>query len=133
MVPRRLFVIKTTQVKGLQVAPAELEGCLLDHPDISNACVVGIPDAYCAISCLEQIGRLLTQAFAGGELPLAFVVLSKQVAGRLERDPGFFFFFFFRVKFKSIGAEPHVRPYNSKDYLRPCALIPNPQNPPHAL
>ena len=40
-----------------------------------------------------------------------------------------FFFFFFRVKFKSIGAEPHVRPYNSKDYLRPCALIPNPQKP----
>ena len=88
MVPRRLFVIQTTQVKGLQVAPAELEGCLLDHPDISNACVVGIPDDYCAISCLEQIGSLLTQASAGGELPLAFVVLSKEVAGRLERDPG---------------------------------------------
>ncbi|KIK04117.1 hypothetical protein K443DRAFT_93794 [Laccaria amethystina LaAM-08-1] len=58
------------RVKGLQVAPAELEGCLLDHPDISNACVVGIPDDYC------------------GELPLAFVVLNKEVSGRLERDPG---------------------------------------------
>jgi hypothetical protein len=27
--------------------------------------------------------------------------------------------FFFCVKFKSIGAEPHVRPYNSINYLRP--------------
>ena len=27
-------------------------------------------------------------------------------------------FFFFGVKFKSIGVEPHVRPYNSVDYLR---------------
>jgi len=25
---------------------------------------------------------------------------------------------FFQVKFKSIGAKPHVRPYNSVDYLR---------------
>ncbi|EDR13168.1 uncharacterized protein LACBIDRAFT_308714 [Laccaria bicolor S238N-H82] len=76
------------KVKGLQVAPAELEGCLLDHPDISNACVVGIPDDYCAILCLEQFRRLLTQAFAGGEIPLAFVVLNKEAAGRLKRDPG---------------------------------------------
>jgi len=29
-----------------------------------------------------------------------------------------FFFFFFQVKFKSIRAEPHVRPYNFVDYLR---------------
>jgi len=34
------------KVKGFQVAPAELEGCLLDHTDVSNACVVGIPDDY---------------------------------------------------------------------------------------
>ena len=27
----------------------------------------------------------------------------------------FFFFFFFRVKFESIGAKSHVRPYNSVD------------------
>ena len=31
-------------------------------------------------------------------------------------------FFFFRVQFKSIGAKPHVRPYNYEDYLRP--LVP---------
>lgn len=34
------------KVKGFQVAPAELEGCILDHTDVANACVVGIPDDY---------------------------------------------------------------------------------------
>ncbi|KAF9523890.1 amp dependent CoA ligase [Crepidotus variabilis] len=52
------------KVKGFQVAPAELEGCLLDHPDVNNACVVGIPDGYT------------------GESPLAFVVLSTDAANR---------------------------------------------------
>lgn len=44
-------------MKGFQVAPAELEGHLLDHPDVADACVVGIPDDF------------------SGEVPLAFVVL----------------------------------------------------------
>jgi hypothetical protein len=44
------------QVRGFQVAPAELEGLLLSHPDIVDACVVGIRDDY------------------SGELPKAFVV-----------------------------------------------------------
>ncbi|KAH8825181.1 phenylacetyl-CoA ligase [Flagelloscypha sp. PMI_526] len=44
------------KVKGFQVAPAELEGCLLDHKDVADVCVVGIPDDY------------------SGELPLAFVL-----------------------------------------------------------
>ncbi|KAH6912861.1 phenylacetyl-CoA ligase [Coprinopsis sp. MPI-PUGE-AT-0042] len=48
------------KVRGFQVAPAELEGCLLEHPDVSNACVVGIPDDY------------------SGEVPLAFVALTPQ-------------------------------------------------------
>ncbi|KAK4705977.1 hypothetical protein P7C70_g228, partial [Phenoliferia sp. Uapishka_3] len=30
--------------KGMQVAPAELEGLLLDHPDVQDVCVIGIPD-----------------------------------------------------------------------------------------
>jgi 4-coumarate--CoA ligase len=30
------------KVKGNQVAPAELEGVLLDHPAISDAAVVGV-------------------------------------------------------------------------------------------
>ena len=34
------------KVRGFQVAPAELEGCILNHPDVSDTCVVGVPDDY---------------------------------------------------------------------------------------
>lgn len=44
------------KVKGFQVAPAELEEILRDHPKISDAAVIGIPDER------------------SGELPRAFVV-----------------------------------------------------------
>jgi acyl-CoA synthetase (AMP-forming)/AMP-acid ligase II len=44
------------KVKGFQVAPAELEGLLCDHPSVADAAVVGIPDE------------------ATGEAPKAFVV-----------------------------------------------------------
>jgi 4-coumarate--CoA ligase len=37
------------KVRGFQVAPAELEGCLLDHEYVSDVCVVGIPDDYSKI------------------------------------------------------------------------------------
>lgn len=57
------------KVKGFQVAPAELEGCLLSHPDIVDCCVVGIPDDY------------------NGELPLAYVVLSSDAHERLAFSP----------------------------------------------
>lgn len=58
------------KVRGFQVAPAELEGCILDHPDVSDACVVGIPDGY------------------SGEVPLAFVVLTEEARSTvLERGP----------------------------------------------
>ncbi|KAF9046777.1 phenylacetyl-CoA ligase [Panaeolus papilionaceus] len=57
------------KVKGFQVAPAELEGCLLDHPDVSNACVVGVPDEY------------------SGEVPLAFVVLTQNTANKVKKNP----------------------------------------------
>jgi 4-coumarate--CoA ligase len=57
------------KVRGFQVAPAELEGCILDHPDVTDACVVGIQDEY------------------SGELPLAFVVLRPEVAKRVEDSP----------------------------------------------
>ncbi|KAF9474049.1 acetyl-CoA synthetase-like protein [Pholiota conissans] len=57
------------KVRGFQVAPAELEGCLLSHPDITEACVVGIPDDY------------------NGEAPLAFVVLTSVAAQCVARDP----------------------------------------------
>ncbi|KAI0304294.1 amp dependent CoA ligase [Multifurca ochricompacta] len=52
------------KVRAFQVAPAELEGHLLQHPDVVDACVVGIPDEF------------------SGELPLAFVVLSADAAKR---------------------------------------------------
>ncbi|KAK0201790.1 phenylacetyl-CoA ligase [Desarmillaria ectypa] len=58
------------KVRGFQVAPAELEGCILDHPDVSDACVVGIPDEY------------------SGEVPLAFIVLTEEASSKvLERGP----------------------------------------------
>ncbi|KAJ3785036.1 phenylacetyl-CoA ligase [Lentinula aff. detonsa] len=56
------------KVKGLQVAPAELEGHLLMHPSIADAAVIGIPDEY------------------AGELPMAFVVLQPTVATLAEQD-----------------------------------------------
>jgi acyl-coenzyme A synthetase/AMP-(fatty) acid ligase len=56
------------KVRGFQVAPAELEGHLLQHPDVADTCVVGIPDDY------------------SGEVPLAFVVLSADAAKRVLRS-----------------------------------------------
>ncbi|KAH7913982.1 hypothetical protein BJ138DRAFT_1170978 [Hygrophoropsis aurantiaca] len=56
------------KVRGYQVAPAELEGCLLDHPDVADTCVVSIQDDY------------------SGELPLAFVVLHPEAAKRAASD-----------------------------------------------
>ena len=52
--------------KGLQVAPAELEGLLLTHPAVLDAAVIPSPD--------EE----------AGEVPKAFVVL-RQPAGSVER------------------------------------------------
>ncbi|KAF8622216.1 hypothetical protein AX15_007196 [Amanita polypyramis BW_CC] len=68
-----IFVIdrlkEIMKVKGFQVAPAELEGCLLDHPDVATACVVGVPDDY------------------KGEVPMAFIVLRPAAANRVARNP----------------------------------------------
>lgn len=52
--------------KGYQVAPAELEGILLTHPDIKDAGVLGIPDDL------------------AGELPMAVIV--KQTGSNLKED-----------------------------------------------
>lgn len=51
--------------KGLQVAPAELEGVLVAHPSITDAAVVGVP-------------------FRGTEAPRAYVVLAPQARGSLS-------------------------------------------------
>ncbi|KAI0943151.1 hypothetical protein AcV7_002378 [Taiwanofungus camphoratus] len=68
-----LFIVdrikELLKVRGYQVAPAELEGHLLDHPDVSDVCVVGVPDDY------------------SGELPLAFVVPSLAALERIQKDP----------------------------------------------
>ncbi|KAJ7492378.1 phenylacetyl-CoA ligase [Mycena latifolia] len=57
------------KVKGFQVAPAELEGHLLLHPAVADACVVGIADEY------------------SGEVPLAFVVLREETLKRVSTNP----------------------------------------------
>jgi len=49
------------KVKGLQVAPAELEACLLDHPAVADCTVIPVPDDD------------------SGELPKAYVVKSQSV------------------------------------------------------
>jgi len=57
------------KVRGYQVAPAELEGHLLMHPDVLDACVVPVPDEY------------------SGEVPLAYVVLSDPALRRVVGNP----------------------------------------------
>ncbi|KZT30741.1 amp dependent CoA ligase [Neolentinus lepideus HHB14362 ss-1] len=68
-----LFVVdrikELIKVRGFQVAPAELEGHLLGHPDVADVCVVGVLDEY------------------SGEVPLAYVVLQPQSAQRIKEDP----------------------------------------------
>jgi acyl-CoA synthetase (AMP-forming)/AMP-acid ligase II len=60
-----LFIVdrlkELIKYKGMQVAPAELEGVLLTHPAVTDAAVIGIPDAE------------------AGEVPKAFVVLKDSV------------------------------------------------------
>ncbi|THU97155.1 phenylacetyl-CoA ligase [Dendrothele bispora CBS 962.96] len=56
------------KVKGLQVAPAELEGHLLDHPNIADAAIIGVPDDY------------------AGELPRAYVALHAELSEKVQRD-----------------------------------------------
>ncbi|KAF8315907.1 amp dependent CoA ligase [Clavulina sp. PMI_390] len=58
------------KVKGNQVAPAELEGHLLGHPDVRDACVVGVPDEY------------------AGELPFAFIALQPRPLKKIESAHG---------------------------------------------
>ncbi|KAK1225412.1 hypothetical protein PQX77_011661, partial [Marasmius sp. AFHP31] len=57
------------KVRGFQVAPAELEGCIHDHPDVSDVCVVGVPDDY------------------SGEVPMAFVVPNQDAVNRMKNEP----------------------------------------------
>ncbi|KAI8989046.1 phenylacetyl-CoA ligase [Trametes punicea] len=56
------------KVKGNQVAPSELEGHLLDHPDVADVAVVGVPDDF------------------AGEAPLAYVVLKPNLAAEVAKN-----------------------------------------------
>lgn len=56
------------KVNGSQVSPAELEGLLLDHQDVADVCVVGIPDEF------------------SGEVPMAYVVISPKTLERVGSD-----------------------------------------------
>ncbi|KAB7503840.1 4-coumarate--CoA ligase 1 [Armadillidium nasatum] len=56
------------KVKGLQVAPAELENILRTHPDIEDVAVIGIPDER------------------SGEVPKAFVVRTKESKNLNEKE-----------------------------------------------
>jgi 4-coumarate--CoA ligase len=66
----RFFIVdrmkELIKVKGNQVAPAELEALLLEHPQLSDACVVGV-------------------TINGEEVPRAYVVLREGLKGN-ERE-----------------------------------------------
>jgi acyl-CoA synthetase (AMP-forming)/AMP-acid ligase II len=64
IVDRKKELIK---VRGFQVAPAELEGVLLSHPDISDVAVIGVVAGGASAKAGEQ----------GSELPRAYVVVKK--------------------------------------------------------
>jgi 4-coumarate--CoA ligase len=67
IVDRKKELIK---VRGFQVAPAELEGVLLSHPDVSDAAVIGVTAGGAA-------------GDQGTELPRAYIVLKQ---GRQLRE-----------------------------------------------
>lgn len=50
------------------MAPAELEGHLLMHPDVADACVVSVPNEY------------------SGELPMAYIVIRDKALQRIAGD-----------------------------------------------
>jgi 4-coumarate--CoA ligase len=57
-------------VRGYQVAPAELEGHILEHPDVADCAVVPRTDPY------------------SGEVPMAYVTLHADVRSRVKADAG---------------------------------------------
>lgn len=65
-----LFIVdrvkELIKYKGFQVAPAELEGVLAEHPDISDAAVIGLPDDE------------------AGEIPMAFLIAKEGVTLTLD-------------------------------------------------
>ncbi|EXJ71395.1 uncharacterized protein A1O5_05202 [Cladophialophora psammophila CBS 110553] len=61
-------VKEVIKVKGLQVVPAELEACLLTHPEVADCAVIGIPD--------ERVG----------EIPKAYIQRSTTIGAELSAE-----------------------------------------------
>ena len=67
-------VMELIKYKGMQVAPAELEGLLLSHPAVADAAVIPSPD--------EEAGEV-PKAFVVLRVPVTTVELMDWVAGRV--------------------------------------------------
>lgn len=76
IVDRKKELIK---VRGFQVAPPELEGVLLSHPQIVDAAVIGVPSP----NGDDQVPRAYVVRRAGATLTAAEV--KKHLAGKLAR------------------------------------------------
>ena len=68
-------------MKGNQVAPAELEGVLLEHPAISDAAVVGVT-MYVTNPNLHVRVKLTSLRRNGEELPRAYLVLQSNQSAK---------------------------------------------------
>ncbi|KAF2464098.1 4-coumarate-CoA ligase-like protein [Lindgomyces ingoldianus] len=89
IVDRKKELIK---VRGFQVAPAELEGVLLMHPDIADAAVLGVPaggdgsgESADTQTGSEGAGRIGDAGRSGSEVPRAYLVRKKGSA-LMEKD-----------------------------------------------
>jgi 4-coumarate--CoA ligase len=66
--------------KGLQIAPAEIEGLLIEHPEIMEAAVVGVPEP----SASQHTEETSSEAFTMSEVPRAYVV--RMPKSRISED-----------------------------------------------
>ncbi|XP_062502464.1 uncharacterized protein LOC134179554 [Corticium candelabrum] len=73
------------KVKGFQVAPAELEALLIEHADITDAAVIGVPDERAG-----EVPRAFVVPREGSDLSTESVVnyVKSQVAGYKELKGG---------------------------------------------